>query len=52
VKRWGERRTLLAGLAFGALGMAIYGVAPTGAWFCVGVPVTGLWASRRRRCSA
>ena len=43
VKRFGERRTLLAGLAFGALGMAIYGLAPTGAWFCLGVPAMGLW---------
>ncbi len=43
VARLGERLTLLGGLAFGALGMAIYGLAPSGALFCVGVPVMSLW---------
>ena len=43
VKRFGERQTLLIGLLFGALGFAIYGVAPTGALFCIGVPVMALW---------
>ena len=31
VERLGERRTLLLGLAFGACGFALYGLAPTGA---------------------
>jgi DHA1 family tetracycline resistance protein-like MFS transporter len=39
----GERNALLIGLACGALGFAIYGVAPTGAIFCLGVPVMALW---------
>ena len=43
VKRLGTRRALLVGLAFGSAGMAVYGLAPTGAWFWVGVPVTALW---------
>ena len=43
VARAGERRTMLIGLGFGALGFAIYGAAPTGALFCVGVPVMSLW---------
>jgi DHA1 family tetracycline resistance protein-like MFS transporter len=43
VARLGERRTLLGGLAFGALGMAIYGLAPQGALFLAGVPVMSLW---------
>jgi MFS transporter, DHA1 family, tetracycline resistance protein len=43
VKRLGERKALLAGLVFGALGFFIYGVAPTGLLFCLGIPVTALW---------
>ena len=43
VKRLGTRRALLVGLAFGCLGMVIYGLAPTGEWFWVGVPVMALW---------
>ncbi|MDB5987201.1 MAG: transporter [Nevskia sp.] len=39
VARLGERRTLLAGLLFGAIGFAMYGLAPNGTlvWFCVPV---------------
>ncbi len=43
VARLGERRAMIFGLAAGAVGMAIYGLAPTGAWFCVGVPVMAFW---------
>jgi DHA1 family tetracycline resistance protein-like MFS transporter len=43
VKRFGERRTLLIGLLFGALGFAVYGLAPSGLLFCVGVPLMALW---------
>jgi DHA1 family tetracycline resistance protein-like MFS transporter len=43
VARIGERRTLLVGLAFGAAGMAIYGLAPTGPLFWLGVPIMSLW---------
>ena len=43
VKRYGERRTLLIGLLFGALGFAVYGVARNGLAFCLGVPVMSLW---------
>jgi DHA1 family tetracycline resistance protein-like MFS transporter len=39
----GERRTLMIGLFFGAVGFAIYGLAPTGSWFLLGVPVMSLW---------
>ena len=38
-----ERRALVLGLTLGALGFAIYGLAPTGTMFCVGVPVMALW---------
>jgi MFS transporter, DHA1 family, tetracycline resistance protein len=43
VKKLGERRTLMLGLSFGALGFIIYGLAPTGMLFWVGVPVMSLW---------
>lgn len=44
VKRLGERRAMITGLLFGAAGFSIYGWAPTGAWFCAGIPVLSLWA--------
>lgn len=40
---FGERRTLVAGLVFGAAGMATYGLAPTGWWFTLGIPLMSLW---------
>jgi MFS transporter, DHA1 family, tetracycline resistance protein len=43
VKKLGERRTLLLGLSFGALGFAIYGLAESGAMFWLGIPVMSLW---------
>jgi MFS transporter, DHA1 family, tetracycline resistance protein len=39
----GPRRALIAGLLFGGLGMVIYGLAPSGPWFWLGVPVMSLW---------
>jgi MFS transporter, DHA1 family, tetracycline resistance protein len=42
VQAIGERRALLAGLASGAIALAIYGLAPTGAWFFVGIPFGAL----------
>jgi DHA1 family tetracycline resistance protein-like MFS transporter len=43
VRRLGERRVLLAGLTFGAIGFFAYGLAPTGAFFLAAVPVVALW---------
>ena len=43
VARFGERRALTAGLAFGTLGFAAYGLAPTGALFFAGLPLLALW---------
>jgi len=43
VRRLGERRALLLGLAFGAAGFFIYGAAPTGVLFWLGIPVMSLW---------
>ncbi|MBS0549856.1 MAG: TCR/Tet family MFS transporter [Proteobacteria bacterium] len=43
VARLGERWTMVGGYLAGAVGMAIYGLAPTGVLFCVGLPVMALW---------
>jgi MFS transporter, DHA1 family, tetracycline resistance protein len=43
VARYGQRHTLLMGLVFGAIGFAIYGLAPNGALMLLGVPVMALW---------
>ena len=43
VKRLGERLALGLGLACGAAGMAIYGLAATGWVFLAGIPVMALW---------
>jgi DHA1 family tetracycline resistance protein-like MFS transporter len=43
VSRLGERVALVMGLAFGAVGFAIYGLAPTGWWFFAGIPIMSLW---------
>jgi DHA1 family tetracycline resistance protein-like MFS transporter len=43
VRRFGERRILIAGLLLGAVGFALYGIAPTGALFVAAVPVVALW---------
>jgi DHA1 family tetracycline resistance protein-like MFS transporter len=44
VVRWlKERRAVAWGLTFGSVGFAIYGLAPTGPIFWIGVPVMALW---------
>jgi MFS transporter, DHA1 family, tetracycline resistance protein len=43
VARFGERRVLVTGLLFGVAGFTIFGLAPTGALFWLGVPVNALW---------
>lgn len=43
VRRFGERRALLIGLACGAVGFFGYGLAPTGLAFLAAVPVVALW---------
>jgi DHA1 family tetracycline resistance protein-like MFS transporter len=43
IKAWGERRTLLTGLAFGTVGFVLYGLAPGGYWFWAAMPITSLW---------
>ncbi len=43
VARFGERTLLVAGLLFGVACFAIYGLAPTGALFWLGIPLGALW---------
>jgi MFS transporter, DHA1 family, tetracycline resistance protein len=43
VSRFGERRTLYIGQFFGALGMVLAGLARTGAFFFLSIPVMMLW---------
>jgi MFS transporter, DHA1 family, tetracycline resistance protein len=43
VKRVGERTALAIGLIFGAAGFTIYGLAPTGFIFALGIPVMAMW---------
>jgi DHA1 family tetracycline resistance protein-like MFS transporter len=44
VKALGERRALLLGLGCGMLGFLIYGLAPAGWVFLLGMPMGALWA--------
>ncbi len=43
VRRLGEPRALLVGLACGALAFTVYGLAPTGTMFLLGIPVGALF---------
>ncbi len=43
VTHFGERTTLLVGLAFGVAGFAIMGLAPTGPVFWLGIPIMAVW---------
>jgi DHA1 family tetracycline resistance protein-like MFS transporter len=43
VARFGEWRMLVTGLSCGAVGMAIYGIAPTGLLFAAGIPIMSMW---------
>ena len=44
VKAVGERRAVLLGLLCGVAGFVVYGLAPYGWMFLVGLPVSALWA--------
>jgi DHA1 family tetracycline resistance protein-like MFS transporter len=43
VKKLGERRALLFGLACGVVGFVIYGAAEAGWMFLIGLPISALW---------
>ena len=43
VPKFGERRTLLFGLACGVVGFCIYGMADLGWMFLIGLPISALW---------
>lgn len=48
----GEKNALVFGLLMGAAGFWIYGAAPTGALFLIGVPVMALWGLAQPSASA
>lgn len=43
VARLGERNALVFGLCCGTLAFVIFGFAPTGSWFVLGIPWMALW---------
>ena len=43
VKRFGNRIALVTGLCFGAAGLFIVGLAPSGPWFWLAAPVIAFW---------
>lgn len=43
IRRFGEWPALTTGLICGAIGFAVYGLAPTGTIFWLGVPIVSLW---------
>ncbi len=43
VARFGARRVMLAGLACGAIGFAVEGIAWTGTGFFLGIPIVAMW---------
>jgi DHA1 family tetracycline resistance protein-like MFS transporter len=43
VARLGERRALTIGLLAGAIGFTIYGLAPAGRIFIIGLPIMAIW---------
>ena len=43
VKQFGERSALIIGLAFGVAGFAVFGLAPTGPVFWLGIPLMAMW---------
>ena len=44
VARIGERKTILVGLAIGWIGFAVFGLAPTGKIFLIGIPIMAAWS--------
>jgi DHA1 family tetracycline resistance protein-like MFS transporter len=44
VKRLGDERAVVVGLALGATSFAAQGLAPTGAWFAAVIPLGAFWA--------
>ncbi|MBV8631081.1 MAG: TCR/Tet family MFS transporter [Silvibacterium sp.] len=44
VARIGERKAILVGLAIGWIGFAVFGLAPTGKIFLVGIPIMAAWS--------
>ena len=43
VKKFGNRIALVTGLCFGAAGLYVIGIAPTGPWFWLAAPIIAFW---------
>lgn len=43
VALFGERAALIGGLCCAVFGFSIYGLAPNGTWFWLGIPILALW---------
>ena len=43
VPRLGERSTMVAGLVCGGVGLLLFGLAPSGGWIWLAIPVAALW---------
>ena len=41
--KFGARRSLLVGLLCGAMGFSVYGLAPNGVIYCLGIPIMAFW---------
>lgn len=52
VAKIGEKAAMCIGLSAGAMGFAMYGYAPTGTMFLIGVPVMALWGFAQPSMSA
>ncbi len=50
VKQFGNRRTLIGGLCFGAAGLCFAGLAPNGSIFLWGIPIIALWGMFGAAC--
>jgi DHA1 family tetracycline resistance protein-like MFS transporter len=50
VRIFGQRASLVAGLAFGAAGLFIAGFSKTGAQFWMGIPILALWGVAGAAC--
>ena len=44
VKYFGDHRTLIIGMIFGAISFALFGIADTGWLFLIAIPINALWA--------
>lgn len=48
----GEKRAMILGLVAGIIGFSIYGSAPTGSLFLIGIPIMAFWGASQASISA